>query len=107
VALKEDLPAMKDTAGSSGSLFIQEPSWVDLLCLYLSALLVSIPLHLAKENRVVAVCRTRHIQVLIVQAGITSVTYAPQLLLAVKVAGLGKLARVALNSIDPLRVNTE
>jgi len=26
VVLKEDLPAMKDTAGSSGSLLIKEPS---------------------------------------------------------------------------------
>jgi hypothetical protein len=55
---------------------------------------------LAKENRVVDVCHTSHTQVLIVQAGITSVTYALQLLWAVKVVGLGKLVRVALNLID-------
>jgi hypothetical protein len=33
VVLKEDLLAMKDTARSSGSLFIQEPSLGYLLCL--------------------------------------------------------------------------
>jgi hypothetical protein len=62
---------------------------------------------LAKEDRVVAVCRTSHIQELIVQAGITSVTYVPQLLLVAKVAGLGKLAKVALNLIDHSKLNTE
>jgi hypothetical protein len=62
---------------------------------------------LAKENKVVAVCRTRHIQVLIVQVGFTSVTYVPQLLWAAKVAGLGKLARAALNLIDHSKLNME
>jgi hypothetical protein len=62
---------------------------------------------LAKENRVVDVCNTSHIPELIAQADITSVTYVPQLLLEAKVAGLGKLARVALNSIDHLKLNME
>ena len=107
VALKEDLPAMKDTAGSSGSLLISEPSSVDFLCLYLSALLVFIPPHLDKVSKAVDVCRTRQIQVLIVRVGFTSVTYVPQLLSGVKVVGLGKLARVALNSIDHSKLNME
>jgi hypothetical protein len=62
---------------------------------------------LAKESRVVAVLHTRLIRALIAQVDITSVTYVPQLLLAVKVVGLGKLARVALNSIDHLKANME
>jgi hypothetical protein len=95
VALKENLPAMKDTAGSSGSLLIKEPSWVDFSCLYLSALLVYIPHHLVKVSKAVDACHTRLIRALIAQVDITSVTYVPQLLLAVKVVGLGKLARVA------------
>ena len=107
VALKENLPAMKDTAGSSGSLLILEPSWVDFLCLYLSALPVSIPLHLAKVSKAVNACHTRRIQELIVRVDFTSVTYVPQLLLVEKVAGLGKLARVALNLIDRSRANME
>jgi hypothetical protein len=50
---------------------------------------------LVKVSKAVDACHTRHIQELIAQVDITSVTYVPQLLLAVKVVGLGKLARVA------------
>lgn len=86
---------MKDTAGSSGSLLIKEPSWVGLLCLYLFALPVSIPHHLAKECKVADVFHTRRIRALIAQVDITYVMYVLQLLLAAKVDGRGTLARVA------------
>jgi len=100
VALKEDLLAMKGTAGSSGPLFFKEPSWVDFSCLYLSVLPVSIPHHLARDGKVVDACHTRHIRGLIAPVDITSVTYVPQLLLVARVAGRGRPARVVLNSVD-------
>jgi hypothetical protein len=50
---------------------------------------------LVKVSKAVDACHTRLIRALIAQVDITSVTYVPQLLLAVKVVGLGKLARVA------------
>jgi hypothetical protein len=62
---------------------------------------------LVKESKAVNACHTSHIQELIVQAGITSVTYVPQLLLVAKVDGLGKRARVASNLIDRLKANME
>jgi hypothetical protein len=107
VALKEDLPAMKDTAGSSGSLFFEEPSRGDFLCLYSSVLPVSIPHHLARDAKVVDACHTRLIRGLIAPMDITSVTYVPQLLLVEKVVGRGRPARVVSNSVDHSRANME
>jgi hypothetical protein len=66
-----------------------------LLCLYLFALPVYIPHHLAKECKVADVLRIRLIRALIAQVDITSVMYVLQLLLEVKVVGLGTHARVA------------